>query len=50
MVNGSTAYVTEPAQNRIHAVDLASGDVIASATLERTPNEIAVATGEPPAH
>ncbi|WP_205789260.1 zinc metallochaperone AztD [Microbacterium sp. CPCC 204701] len=45
VVAGDIAYVTEPASNRIHAVDLTTGDVIVSATLEVTPNEIAVAAG-----
>jgi hypothetical protein len=35
-------YVTEPASNGIHVVDLATGEVVASATLDATPNEIAV--------
>jgi outer membrane protein assembly factor BamB len=43
-VNGDIAYVTEPAQNAVHAVDLTTGEVIASADLAHTPNEIAVAT------
>ena len=45
VVDGDIAYVTEPASNQIHAVDLTTGEVIASATLEVTPNEIAVAAG-----
>jgi hypothetical protein len=45
LVNGDVAYVTEPAANAIHTVDLTSGEVLASATLEVTPNEFAVATG-----
>ena len=45
IVIGSTAYVTDTAANSIHAVDLASGEIVASATLEETPNEIAVVTG-----
>jgi hypothetical protein len=43
-VNGDIAYVTEPAQNAVHAVDLTTGEVIATADLAHTPNEIAVAT------
>ncbi|WP_106815016.1 zinc metallochaperone AztD [Microbacterium timonense] len=39
------AYVTEPAADAIHAVDLTTGEVVASATLDITPNEIAVAAG-----
>ncbi|GAA2009350.1 hypothetical protein J2S58_002142 [Nakamurella flavida] len=42
-VHGNTAYVTEPAKQRILAVDLTSGEVVADATLPATPNEIAVA-------
>ena len=45
VIDGAIAYVTEPASNEIHAVDLTTGEVIASATLEVTPNEIAVAAG-----
>ncbi|MFS0794837.1 zinc metallochaperone AztD [Microbacterium sp. 1P10AE] len=41
-VSGDIAYVTEPAKNRVHAVDLTTGDVRATATLEVTPNEIAL--------
>jgi hypothetical protein len=45
VVAGDIAYVTEPAANSIHAVDLTSGEVIASAELGVTPNEIAPAVG-----
>lgn len=38
-IAGNTAYVTEPATNSIHAVDLTSGDVIESKQLDITPNE-----------
>lgn len=41
-VSGDIAYVTEPAQKMVHAVDLTSGEVLTSATLEVTPNEMAV--------
>ncbi|GAA1833698.1 zinc metallochaperone AztD [Agromyces salentinus] len=44
--DGDVAYVTEPAANSIHAVDLNTGEVLESAELEVTPNEFAVATGE----
>ncbi|WP_104164448.1 zinc metallochaperone AztD [Cryobacterium sp. N22] len=44
-VVGGTAYVTEPATNSLHAVDLATGEVITSVELHATPNEIAVVTG-----
>jgi hypothetical protein len=45
-VDGDIAYVTEPASDQIHAVDLTTGEIVASASLEVTPNEIAVAAGE----
>jgi len=45
IVAGSIAYVTDPATRSIHAVDLASGEIVASASLDETPNEIAVVTG-----
>ncbi|MFJ4160919.1 zinc metallochaperone AztD [Microbacterium testaceum] len=41
-VSGDIAYVTEPAKNAVHAVDLTTGEVVKSATLEQTPNEIAL--------
>ncbi|TQL66660.1 hypothetical protein FB381_0524 [Nocardioides albertanoniae] len=41
-VSGDTAYVTEPAANTVHAVDLTSGEVTASVELDEQPNEIAV--------
>ncbi|MCC4250037.1 MULTISPECIES: zinc metallochaperone AztD [Microbacterium] len=41
-VSGDIAYVTEPAKNAVHAVDLTSGRVLTSAELEVTPNEIAL--------
>jgi hypothetical protein len=44
-VSGDIAYVTEPAVNAVHAVDLASGEILASGELDVTPNEIAVVTG-----
>ncbi|MCM3779698.1 zinc metallochaperone AztD [Microbacterium hydrocarbonoxydans] len=44
-VDGDIAYVTEPASNSVHAVDLTTGEVIASVELEHTPNELAVAIG-----
>ena len=43
-IAGDTAYVTEPATNSIHAVDLTTGDVTGSKQLDITPNEfVAVA-------
>jgi hypothetical protein len=41
-VSGDIAYVTEPAKNMVHAVDLTTGEVLTSATLEVTPNEMAL--------
>ncbi|MEI7055051.1 zinc metallochaperone AztD [Nocardioides sp. CCNWLW239] len=41
-VDGDIAYVTEPATNQVHAVDLTSGEVTASVELDEQPNEIAV--------
>jgi hypothetical protein len=42
VVSGDVAYVTEPAARKVHAVDLTTGDVLASTTLTVTPNEVAV--------
>ena len=44
-VIGGTAYVTEPAANTVHAVDLESGEILSSKTLPGTPNELAVVAG-----
>jgi len=44
-INGSVAYVTEPATSKIHAIDLTTGEITQSATLPAAPNEIAVVTG-----
>lgn len=41
-VSGDIAYVTEPAKNAVHAVDLTTGEVVKSVTLDVTPNEIAL--------
>lgn len=43
-IAGDTAYVTEPAGNSIHAVDLTSGNVTESKQLDVTPNEFVVVT------
>lgn len=43
VVAGDIAYVTEPAANTIHAVDLTTGEIVSSSELDVTPNEIAVA-------
>lgn len=45
VVAGDIAYVTEPAANSVHAVDLTTGEVLASAELDVTPNELAPAAG-----
>ena len=44
-VHDGIAYVTEPAADAIHSVDLATGEVLATGQLDVTPNEIAVVTG-----
>ncbi|MBW1639304.1 hypothetical protein G3H63_09500 [Microbacterium resistens] len=44
-VRGDIAYVTEPAANTVHAVDLTTGKKVASVELDHTPNELAVANG-----
>lgn len=44
-VLGDTAFVTDPASNAIHAVDIATGEVTATGDLPETPNEIAIAAG-----
>lgn len=38
-------YVTDPANNQIHRVDYASGEVVTTADLEHAPNEIVVTSG-----
>ncbi|MFT2691650.1 zinc metallochaperone AztD [Clavibacter zhangzhiyongii] len=45
VVADGIGYVTEPAAKQVHAVDLTTGDVLSSTTLEVTPNEMAVAAG-----
>lgn len=40
LVLDDTAYVTEPASDQVHVVDLGSGKVTASHDLEVTPNEL----------
>lgn len=45
-----TAYVTDPAANAVHAVDVVTGEVWLSATLEVTPNELTTASGQVAAH
>ncbi|MBL3699984.1 zinc metallochaperone AztD [Leucobacter luti] len=43
-VSGDIAYVTEPATNSVHAIDLMTGKTVASVELDHTPNELAVAS------
>ncbi len=45
VVAGDIAYVTEPAAKSVHAVDLTTGEVLASTELDVVPNEIAPAVG-----
>lgn len=45
MVDGDTAYVTEPATSTIHAVDLTTGKITASEKMDVVPNEIAITVG-----
>lgn len=45
VVNGDIGYVSEPAANTLHAVDLTTGDVLASVELDEAPKEMAVALG-----
>jgi hypothetical protein len=44
-VQGSTAYVTEPATRKLHAVDLATGKTVRTAALAHTPDELTGVTG-----
>ncbi len=44
-VVGGTAYITDPAAQKLHAVDLATGDITSSDELPGTPNEIAAVEG-----
>lgn len=44
-VQGSTAYITEPASSAIHAVDLSSGKVSKTAELTHVPNELTGVSG-----
>ncbi|CAL9346894.1 zinc metallochaperone AztD [Nocardiopsis sp. TNDT3] len=39
-VRGATAYVSDPATKQVHALDLESGEVTASVTLDAEPNEL----------
>ncbi len=49
-VHDGTAYVTDPATRSIHAVDVETGEVFRTVTLDVVPDELAVATGEAVAH
>lgn len=49
VLDGS-AYITDPATNRVHAVDVETGEVWLSADLEVTPNEVAGVSGAPAHH
>ncbi|MDR2293920.1 MAG: hypothetical protein LBE05_01770 [Microbacterium sp.] len=42
-VDGDIAYVTEPAARAVHAVDLTTGEKLATTALDHAPNELAVA-------
>ncbi len=44
-VVGDTAYVTEPARDRLHVVDLASGEVVDTHRLPHTPDEVVATEG-----
>lgn len=44
-VNDHTAFITDPATNTIHAVDIESGEVTNTGDLEDTPNELTGVTG-----
>ncbi|WP_045729455.1 zinc metallochaperone AztD [Pseudarthrobacter chlorophenolicus] len=44
-VNGHTAYVTDPASKSISAVDIETGKVTGTGTLETVPNELTGVTG-----
>jgi len=44
-VVGDTAWVTEPASNRLHEIDLAERKVVSTLELDVTPNEIVGVTG-----
>ncbi len=44
-VVGDTAYITDPAARKLHAVDLTTGGITSSDELPGTPNEIAAVEG-----
>jgi hypothetical protein len=45
-----TAYITDPARQAVHAVDIETGEVWASADLTVVPNELTGVTGEADEH
>ncbi|MET3862653.1 hypothetical protein ABIE38_003599 [Dietzia sp. 2505] len=45
VILGDIAYVSEPAKNAVHAVDLTTGEIVATGELPAAPNEMAVALG-----
>ncbi|WP_205687337.1 zinc metallochaperone AztD [Cellulomonas endophytica] len=45
-----TAYITDPAGRAIHAVDIETGEIWASADLDVVPNELSGVTGEADEH
>jgi hypothetical protein len=44
-VQGNTAFITDPSSNTIHAVDIESGKITNTGTLDVTPNEVAGVSG-----
>ncbi len=46
VVLDGTAYVTEPATQELHAVDIETGEIWKSTQLDVTPNELAGVTGD----
>lgn len=50
VVMEGTAYITEPATDSLHAVDIATGEVWQSTQLDVTPNELAGVSGDAGEH
>lgn len=44
-VQGDRGYVTDPDNNEIHVIDLTDGEILTSAELPETPNELTGVTG-----
>lgn len=42
VVNGDIAFVSEPAANTVHSVDLTTGKILASKKMDSVPNEMAI--------